>query len=565
MSVAAQRRARRSRRGLQVLSELRPARRELAWWIPALLALAYGALLLVHFGTVIDSIYRDSDAAAATVLAELAPHASSGSTIVLGDHPWYEEFLILLATRGLPLHRELWLAGPLALCAAGLGLLAWSARRATGTWPAVLAASALVFVGPLGRHIFLTWNTHGLAVLHSVILLAVLVWIASAAGTVPRARLAVAALLLGLIGALPVASDRLFLLWGVAPFVVAATALAWRAPARTGWPVLTFALGSTAVMLVAGAALGALMRSHGVRAYTVNYTFVAADQIGHNIALLLRSLAVIAGGDFFGTAITGTSVPVLIAGAMVLTAAAVVAARMYRWTRVLVSTPRMLGIEPGFATGPTLAGADGRAAARLVYFTFWTSCLLLGIAVYAGTSAPVDVTDARYLLGPYVAIGALLPALALRGRGSRIALAAAVSVFACGSIYELQRHPSDPTSAPDASAAHALAAFMKSQHISVAYGSFWAALDLMWQSNLNVKVYPVHNCTPRQPQLCRDGIAVISSWYRPRARARSVLIVDPASAGLSVVDRSLGPPSRTATIAGMTLYVYPYDIASDFR
>jgi hypothetical protein len=40
--------------------------------------------------------------------------------------------------------------------------------------------------------------------------------------------------------------------------------------------------------------------------------------------------------------------------------------------------------------------------------------------------------------------------------------------------------------------------------------------------------------------------------------------VDPARAWLSVVHPAL-PASKTATVAGMTVYVYPYDVASRFH
>jgi hypothetical protein len=156
------------------------------------------------------------------------------------------------------------------------------------------------------------------------------------------------------------------------------------------------------------------------------------------------------------------------------------------------------------------------------------------------------------------AIGATLQ----HSRAARIALGTVVSVFALGSVYELQRHPAEQSSTPNASAAQALAAFAKAHKVTVGYASYWAAIEIDWADHLRFDVYPIHDCSPTGTTLCRDGIGEISSWYRPRHDIRSLVVVDPGFPLLSSLDPSLGAPLITTTIDGMTVRVYSYDIAS---
>jgi hypothetical protein len=271
------------------------------------------------------------------------------------------------------------------------------------------------------------------------------------------------------------------------------------------------------------------------------------NQIGHNLTLLIEGMTALAGGDFFGTEISAVSTPIVLAGSLVICASALVIAEMRRRARSALSR------------GPS---GESLAPEQFAYFSFWTCCLVVAVVAFVGTSAPVDVSDARYLLGAYVAVGALLPALALRTRVSRLSVTVALSLFAFSAAYELQRHPVEMTSAPDAGAANALAVFARAQGVTYGYASYWDALDLTWASKLRFQAYPAENCTPGQPRLCRGGIGEISSWYSPRPGTRSLLIVDRAVAGLTVVDTTLGKPVAATTISGMNVYVYPYDIAS---
>ncbi|HXW58711.1 MAG TPA: hypothetical protein VEJ23_04445, partial [Solirubrobacteraceae bacterium] len=65
--------------------------------------------------------------------------------------------------------------------------------------------------------------------------------------------------------------------------------------------------------------------------------------------------------------------------------------------------------------------------------------------------------------------------------------------------------------------------------------------------------------------LCRFGIHNISNWYVPHAGERTFLISDPTQPVAAPPVPALGPPSAVYHIAELTMYVYPYDIASKIQ
>src|ERR1700728_1210185 len=103
-------------------------------WTPALAAIVYLLLLATQFTKVIAATYLNADAASAPVIGTLAGHASG--QIVLGDLPWYSTLLFELATRGLPLHRQLWEAAPYAMALVSIALIAGALWRVSGRWAA---------------------------------------------------------------------------------------------------------------------------------------------------------------------------------------------------------------------------------------------------------------------------------------------------------------------------------------------------------------------------------------------------------------------------------------------
>jgi len=521
------------------------------WWLPVFFAGLYvlGALSDLH--TILTAIYQNSDYAAAPVLAQLLAHAPSGSYTILGDHAYFEEFLALLLTRGLPLHRQLWFLAPVLFSIGGLAALLWSVARAFGLWAAAIVGSALVCLGDLGLLDFFSWGAHGSAAVHAVVLAAALVWFVPRAHSLSWPKVSVGAAALGLFSALPTAGDRLFLVWGLVPFVAATLLIAWRGRRPASERLAAFGLGTAAVTLIGGAVFAHAMSANGIGAYppaaNALLSFATPAELARNTGTFLEAFTSLGGGDFFGVAATSAAaVATFVSGALVLAALAVVLLDIKR--RVSSAAPRSLG-------------GDGAVDARSAYAAFWSLSLLISISAYLLGSPASSVSTAAYLLGAYVAVAALLPLLLLRGRTWKLVVVVAVCAFAVSANYRLHFEPLLPSSSPDATTAAALARFARSEHARYGYADYWDAVTLTWQTDFKTEIIPVADCGEPPSPLCEVHAVELSSWYTPRSHVRSLLILDPLFPEVTR-PAALGPPVASTTIGRLRVYVYPYDIAS---
>jgi hypothetical protein len=533
-------------RDWRIRSALQRHWRTLLWGLPGLFALAYLIAVLVDFRPIITSINMDSDVAIAPVLAKLFGQAPSGSHVLLGNHPYYEEFLFLRATAGLPFYRQLWDTAPFLWTLAGFAILGWSARRVFGNLSALLAVSALICLGQLGRFSFFTFDWHGLGVFHTILIGAALVWLTPRAGVIKWRLLAALSVSLGLISALPVASDPVFPFWALIPAVLTTVLMAWRGAGRSRATLPAFALLTTAVAVAGGVLIGHFMRSGGVTATTFPLTFVPPGSIVGNFELLFEGYMSLAGGYFFGIKPDLLGYVVLASGGLV-TAAFVLGVLEVR-RLAAAAGPRPKGGEPG--------------SARLAYVSYWAISLLIQSAMFVFSSAPVDTGSSRYVLAGYVAIAALIPLLSMRGLGWRLAVTAGVCVFAFSSIYQLARQPFTPGNTfPTPGQSNLLLRFAQDNNVQYGYAGYWDAADLTWLTHFKLKLYPVvSGCGPAG--LCPQPNVQIDTWYRPRPGSRSMLVADSSQPGVSAINPQLGKPLKTAEIGNLTVAIYPFDIAS---
>lgn len=520
--------------------------RTLLWATPAVLALLYGIVVLVEFRSIIEQVYSSSDSAAAVVLAHLAGEAPSGAQVVLGNHAYYEEYLFLRWTSGLPFYRQLWEVAPLLWSLFGLALLGWSVWRAFGRFAAVLVSSALACVGAFGRLVFFTFDWHGLSAVHTIVIGAALVWLTPRAASLGWWRLAGLAVALGAVGILPAASDQLFLFWALIPLLVTCLAIAWRGAGPIRARMAVFGIVCAAVSLAGGALVAHEMRVGGVTAFPFGFTLVAASSVINNIVLTFESYMNIGGGDFFGAGPSLTAYSLFASGALVVAA----------FVAVLVEARRRAASAP-----PRPPGGDPLVGVRFAYVVYWTACLVTTTIVYISTSAPVDVNGGRYILGGYVAIGALLAPLAARGLGARLAVTACVCVFALSAIFQaLEQTFTVGGATANSQQTNELLRYAQREHARYGYAGYWDAVELTWAMRFKAQVYPVYECNGAT--LCPFPTVHISTWYTTHPRARSFLIVNPTQFAPTVVsvDPALGSPIATTTIGTLTVYVFPYNI-----
>lgn len=526
----------------------------LAWrrgllFLPAVLAAGYLTLLLVDFGAVISGINTYGDAVIAPVLGKLAGQATPGSHILLGHHAYYEEYLFLRATAGLPFYRGLWEVSPMLWTLLGFGLLGWAAWRALGRSAALLTVSAVLCLGGLGRFAFFALNWHGLTVVHTILLGATLVWVAPRAGRLSRQRLILAAVSLGLISALPVASDPLFLEWALVPMVLATTLLILRASGPERRALSAFTLGTVLIALLGGGVIAQVMRASGVGTSYFNFPLLATipGMISH-LKFLFEDFTALGGGTVFGISMDLGGLMALASGVLIL--AGLVGG--------LTAGLRLVARRTVHARDPHISRAT------VAYVGFWLSSLIVQSIVFVIAGVPRgNVVSARYVLSGYVAIMALVPLVARRGRPWRVALAGAVAAFSVISIAQLGQRPFvEYGRYPTAPLAQRLLAFARAHGVRYGYASYWQAPDLTWLTQFSLPIYPI-NLDCGQEGICPWAGARIDSWYRPRAGTRSMLIADQAPPVAAAIADLVGRPLLVRRFGSLTVAVYDRDIAAE--
>jgi hypothetical protein len=520
-------------------------------WAPLALAGIYGIVVLANFSSLINAINMDSDVSIALMIGKLVGNAPHGAQVVLGDHPWYEPLWFLHLTSGLPGYRKLWEFAPLLWSLGGIALLAWSAWSAFGRWPATLVASALLCAGTAGRFMFFSFDWHGPTALHTVFLGVLVVWLAGRARRFTTWQLVAIALFMGLISAAPATGDKLFLYWAILPLLFTAALLVWRTRAMEYVQILGLAVTIAVIALAVGAFLKQEMVAMGWVGAPFEVYFAATSALLNNFLLLVESYTNLAGGNFFGLPASGDNIATFASGVLLLTAIVCLIFEVRR--RIAAAAPAPVALDP-------------LAARRLAYIAFWASSFLITSLAFVLSSAPIDANSARYVLAGYVAVGALLPLLALRNRFWKASVTAGLCAFAVIASYQVIRNPFEPQlKFPTPQQAQALARFAETEHVKYGYTGYWDAADLTWMSGFHVKVYPVTQCSSQNLAICPFNIG-ITSWYKPHGATNSMLVIDHGIQLQTVTapNPDDGTPIASVTIGDLSVYVYPFDIASHF-
>jgi len=267
----------------------------------ALVGLANLILLLAQAPALVRSLYLNADNASALVLPALAGHAPAGSTVDLGNHPWYELWWLMRATAGLGGYRQLWEVAPILLGLLGLAVVAACAWWALGWLAGLLSAVALVAASESLRGVLYVPESHGLIVLHAGVLCGALLIVHR---EVSRARRRLWVLLL--VGVPLVAfagaglTDQLLYVSGMAPFILA-PALCWLRHGSRPWRAVgLFALVTGALAALLGALLTHVMQDQQVIHTPFPVDFVAAEAILVGLQNTVVALVSLGGGGFFG-------------------------------------------------------------------------------------------------------------------------------------------------------------------------------------------------------------------------------------------------------------------------
>ena len=530
---------------------------DLWWWLPVALAGIYAALVAFQLPALIAHTWWSADSGSAGVVAQLYSRPPPGQYIVLGNHGWYEALSAYLLTRGLPAHRLLWYALPIAAWIATIALIGASARRAFGRYGGGLAIAGLLCLAPGGLMLIFQPTAHTNVVFHAAALALVAGWVLPRIMTLPLPAVVGTGLLIGAFTGLAIAGDGLALLWAVLPFVVAMGVCAWRRPLAAVLRTLAFALTTLIGMLLVTVLFTAIMRNAGIRvdqlAQSEQMQFVKPGALAANVGKMLNELAYLVGGNFLGHRMNRTGLIEMVSGGMLLLGGAAAVYAICRASRT--------GERPGPGSG-----TDANAVSpRLVHVAFWSTCLAAGLMLFVLSA--LGSVDYRYLVGPVVAIAALLPVAAARSTGWRLAIAVGLAVMVLAGLARLDTRslPYLPRDVPLAQRdLSVVTRFAHRHHATDGYAVYWDAVTITWHTKFAVRLHPVIRCGPPHrytycPLYHADSF---TDSYVPRRGLRTLFIRD--SRFRSKPPASWGKPIASQRVGRLTVYAYRYDIAQHF-
>jgi hypothetical protein len=527
------------------------------WWAWSFLPLAllYLVLVLTHLNHLLVNINGNADASSAPVLGELYADREGGR-VILANLPWFSTLIFELATKWLPAHRQIWEIGPYLFGLLSIAVMSWTAWRVAGRWAAALTGVILLCAGPLVLELMLTLNDHTTSWYSLALLAAFLVLIAERGSSLGWLPLTALTLIVGVIVGINAASDKALVAAGLLPLLFASvTTWALSRSART-----TKAMGlGVAVAAVAGisaALTTSIMHSAGVFLAFYELRFASLEAVSTNFKSWWQSIAILGNGDFFGNAITFTTLLALAGGALSVGMTLFIPWRTWRYIDRQRSDDESHDERDDERDDESL---DERLS---VYMLFWTASLVCLSAAFILSSAPAGVETARYLVGVVFAVAAILPLLARGSVAARAIVVAGTLIFLLNSVIAL--HHDDLTKAPSAQGpspqvAQDVARTAESLHATHGFAPYWDAAPITWRSNFKVQVAPIIGCAS-PTKLCPGTFNYLEVWYRPTP-LRTFVLTDSSGPPWSV-PAALGQALATYRFGTVTMYVYNYNVVT---
>ncbi|GAC1327456.1 MAG: hypothetical protein NVSMB17_01480 [Candidatus Dormibacteria bacterium] len=460
----------------------------------------YVAALVVSLPAVLDQLGWDADASSPMLLAETLARGGRSGEVLVGHMGYYLMIAFDIATYRLPLHRLLWTLFPIFLSMLGLGMLTWSALRVAGRWAAVATFAIGVAASPT---VLVTLASQGYRAptLFNTILLATLLVLLVQRRQSPLA-LAAAAAAVALVTGVDLASDAFLALWGVAPFLAGATAVAIARRDRFAVALLGQALLVMAAAAVVALTTATVARAAGFRLLSTQFHLASGPQARANLDLLYVDLQTLFSGPLGGPAWLG---------------------------RFLGSAAGWLGIA---GVGVLVAMAAREMAAsrrgsdlRVAFLFFWATSAVSVSAAVVFTTFAVDSSSARYLVAITFAIAAAVPICASGvdwGRRLVSLVAAMMGIYMAGtlltSVNGRSFQPAFTVQLPT------VVHLLEGQGLKQGYATYWDANAITWQTGGRLTIYPVYEDDSGVHPFVSN---VATSWYGGQRRTPTFLLVDP--------------------------------------
>lgn len=514
--------------------------------------------LATQFRRILDVLYWNSDITFMPLLTEDLEGLTDAGSVNMGNNPYFSTQWLLTLTKDLPFYRLVWDVGPYLLALAAAGLVAWTTYRIAGRWAAAVTFSVTVGAAP---SVLLTQVVPGVRVVtwfSIAVLASYLIHLTTAEREPGRARPLLLGGTVAVVAGTTAGSDPLFLVGGLVPFLIAPM-IAWalgRSSARARVALTALAVGVVAAGV--GYFTGAWMRAQGFAATfpREGFQFATEDQFLLNLRTMAESLLHMGNGAFFGRPLGPGALLRLIMAAVVGATVVVAASQVRR-------TMRTAGEEPGNDQGTPVREA------LTLWVLFWGlgAAAVLGAILSSTIAAGAGVATTRYLVPVFYALAALVPIWARNSELRRIAVTVGAVLFVALSVRELAGFYRGADQVPLISNAPAVREYLDEHGLTRGYGGYWTAHAFTWNNDLQVRVYPVHECRrPDSDVLCPFHLAVRDSWFEPQDGPSFLLVDESAFGALSETPSAIfGPPARVEEFGELTVYVYDHDIAEDFE
>jgi hypothetical protein len=469
----------------------------------------------------VENNHWDSDVSGPLALAERL--RGSGPVFIPHYGEWVT-FWWLLATRGLPGHRDIWTASGYGLTLLGAVLLGWATWRVAGRWAGVTAAATALVVGPFAVRSFLsTTGAHVTNPFGAVVLACVLVLLSRTRSWVP----AVAG---GVVAGTFVASDGLLWLAGIVPFALAAALLA----RATGRRDIALRAGATLVITITTFVVtDVVMRALDYRLARASVGLDSLRDLPHNAVQLGRMIALLGGANY---ALPGPYPHEPLRAIVALLTFAAVGATLLAATRSL--------------------RADALTRA---YAFYWAAAVaLLGVAlVITPNASDLGPKSVNYILTFAFAAGAGLGLLAASSLRAQTVAAAGVAIVAAVNIAGIVGGRAEVTGVLELQKqAPKIVQTLERRGVTRGYAGFWNAGNLSWQTGMRLVVSPVVSCGAN---LCPNNFFTIRSWYEPKG-GPTFLLVDPTYVDIKAPP-FVSEAAATYRFGSLTAYVFDDDIA----
>jgi hypothetical protein len=347
-----------------------------------------------------------------------------------------------------------------------------------------------------------------------------------------------------------IASDQLVIVTGVVPMALVGL-LAVVQRNRRARLAGGYALATIAASVPVWLATNAIMKAAGYVIVAPPLAFAPLSELWFHIRILFHGLRDLSNG-YLGAAWPGAL------HAEVGTACTVVLVAS-------LLTLLYVGLRSGWRLLRRDRDDEGELA-RLLHVGFWFSsgtvvcaAVLLTTAVGNGLS-PHESYYATLIFSVAAAVAVVDRPRAL----VRWLVPVAVSIFAIGSIIGLKRDYLNVYRPPIAAEAATIVHLAELNHATTGYAGYWDASNVTWSEHDKVLVRPLEQCANADPSgsdICPFFLMRSPFWYVPKRR-RTFLIVDPNELYVISLPPGLGTPIATYRLGPITMYVYPYDIAS---